>query len=236
MQLTTTTRTRATPYARRLARERRLDLAAVTGSGPNGRITSIDLERLAAPAVPPAPAAAPPPAPLAAAPAPQPMPEPARLRQVEALGFSVELLAASELLGRIGAHAPAVGLVDLVIKAAGIAWAGAAKPGGLSLGGRTLPDPRRLTLGAIAAARAGTEQPDGAPGLAIGWVERAGLRPVAASLPVGAVAALTVLAVPAGATAECLLTHDTDLLDGDRAAGLALAFKALLEDPLALLI
>src|SRR3954469_1699050 len=35
----------ATPYARRLAGERGVDLAALTGSGPRGRIVAADLDR-----------------------------------------------------------------------------------------------------------------------------------------------------------------------------------------------
>jgi pyruvate dehydrogenase E2 component (dihydrolipoamide acetyltransferase) len=55
-------RIKASPLARRIARERGLDLAAVRGTGPEGRIVAEDVERaLAAPA--PAPAAAPAPAP-----------------------------------------------------------------------------------------------------------------------------------------------------------------------------
>lgn len=54
---------RASPIARRLARERGIDLALVTGSGPNGRITERDVENYqAAPAAPtpaPEPIAAP---------------------------------------------------------------------------------------------------------------------------------------------------------------------------------
>ena len=58
---------RASPIARRLARERGIDLALVSGTGPNGRITERDVESYqAAPAAPePAPAAA------ASAPAPE---------------------------------------------------------------------------------------------------------------------------------------------------------------------
>jgi pyruvate dehydrogenase E2 component (dihydrolipoamide acetyltransferase) len=37
--------TRATPLARRLARERGIDIASLTGSGPNGRISRADLEK-----------------------------------------------------------------------------------------------------------------------------------------------------------------------------------------------
>ena len=60
---------RASPIARRLARERGIDLALVTGTGPNGRITERDVESYeAAPAAaePAAPPAAPAPVPVAA--------------------------------------------------------------------------------------------------------------------------------------------------------------------------
>ena len=50
-------RVKASPLARRIARERGIDLASLTGTGPEGRIVAEDVERAAAPA--PAPAAAP---------------------------------------------------------------------------------------------------------------------------------------------------------------------------------
>ena len=49
-------RIKASPLARRIARERGIDLAAVTGTGPEGRIVAEDVERAEAA---PAPAAAP---------------------------------------------------------------------------------------------------------------------------------------------------------------------------------
>jgi pyruvate dehydrogenase E2 component (dihydrolipoyllysine-residue acetyltransferase) len=42
-------RVKASPIARRIARERGLDLAAITGSGPGGRIVKADVERVKAP-------------------------------------------------------------------------------------------------------------------------------------------------------------------------------------------
>src|SRR5262245_44126796 len=42
-------RVRATPYARRLARERNLPLSAFAGSGPNGRIVGDDVHAYRAP-------------------------------------------------------------------------------------------------------------------------------------------------------------------------------------------
>ena len=62
-------RIKASPLARRIAADKGIDLAALTGSGPGGRIVKADLEGAAASTVAPASAAAPSPAP-AAAPAP----------------------------------------------------------------------------------------------------------------------------------------------------------------------
>ena len=46
------TRIFASPLARRLARERGIELAALTGSGPHGRIVKRDVERaIAAPSL-----------------------------------------------------------------------------------------------------------------------------------------------------------------------------------------
>jgi len=61
----------ASPLARRLAAESAIDLAALTGSGPRGRIVRIDVERARAAALTasPAPAAEPRPAPVPEAPA-----------------------------------------------------------------------------------------------------------------------------------------------------------------------
>jgi len=58
---TTNGRVKASPLARRLARERGIDLASVRGTGPEGRIVAEDVERaeVGAPAAPKAPAAVP---------------------------------------------------------------------------------------------------------------------------------------------------------------------------------
>jgi pyruvate dehydrogenase E2 component (dihydrolipoamide acetyltransferase) len=65
----------ASPLVRKIAQEKGIDLAAITGTGPNGRIVRRDLERLTG--APPAPAPAPAPA-QAPAPARIPAPAPAR--------------------------------------------------------------------------------------------------------------------------------------------------------------
>ena len=64
---------RASPIARRLARERGIDIALVAGTGPNGRITERDIESYQPGAAEPAAAPAPAPAP---APAAQPVAAP----------------------------------------------------------------------------------------------------------------------------------------------------------------
>lgn len=50
-------RVKASPLARRIARERGIDLAALTGTGPEGRIVAEDVEKAATAPAPPAPAA-----------------------------------------------------------------------------------------------------------------------------------------------------------------------------------
>ncbi len=61
----------ASPLARRIAKDKGLDLAAVSGSGPHGRIVARDVEAAQPGAKPAAAAAAPSAAPAAAAPAPK---------------------------------------------------------------------------------------------------------------------------------------------------------------------
>jgi pyruvate dehydrogenase E2 component (dihydrolipoamide acetyltransferase) len=73
---------KASPLARRIARERGVDLHAVAGSGPGGRIVRADVETAA---TAPPPAAAPAPAPPAAA-APPPAPPPAPTEAATAKG------------------------------------------------------------------------------------------------------------------------------------------------------
>jgi pyruvate dehydrogenase E2 component (dihydrolipoamide acetyltransferase) len=58
IEQTTSSGTRATPLARRLARQKKLDLSAVKGTGPRGRITAQDIESHKAVATSAAPIAA----------------------------------------------------------------------------------------------------------------------------------------------------------------------------------
>jgi pyruvate dehydrogenase E2 component (dihydrolipoamide acetyltransferase) len=56
---TTNGRIKASPLARRIARERGIDLSNVAGTGPEGRVVAEDVERAAATGAPAAPSAAP---------------------------------------------------------------------------------------------------------------------------------------------------------------------------------
>jgi pyruvate dehydrogenase E2 component (dihydrolipoamide acetyltransferase) len=144
-------RVKASPLARRIARERGLDLGGVSGSGPGGRIVKADVERAIA-AAPPA-AEAPVAAPAPAAPGPTPgareRPETAKgtvshqdltkLQQTVArrmaeskataphfyLSAEVDMSRAVEARGRLKASAGEGELVpsfnDMIVKASGIA-------------------------------------------------------------------------------------------------------------------
>ncbi len=74
-----TDRVFASPLARRLAKDAGLDLATLTGSGPNGRIIKADIEAAQKPGAPkPAPAQVTAPQPTAPAPTPAPAPAPTK--------------------------------------------------------------------------------------------------------------------------------------------------------------
>jgi pyruvate dehydrogenase E2 component (dihydrolipoamide acetyltransferase) len=80
----------ASPLARRLAAEKHLDLAAMQGSGPHGRIVKADVENTQpaqAKAPAPAAAAAPPPAPATTAPATPTAPAPGQAASLEEMGI-----------------------------------------------------------------------------------------------------------------------------------------------------
>jgi pyruvate dehydrogenase E2 component (dihydrolipoamide acetyltransferase) len=122
----------ATPIARRLARERGLDLAGIAGSGPNGRIVKADVLG-AAPAAVPVPAAVP----LTSPPPAQRIPH-SSMRRVIArrlteakqsiphyyLTIDVELDAALDLRNRLNARPAAdykLTVNDLAVKAVALA-------------------------------------------------------------------------------------------------------------------
>ena len=131
-------RIKASPLARRLAKERGVDLATLQGTGPEGRIVAEDIERaVAAPARAPAPAA---PTAPAAAPAPAEV-EVVRLTQMRRtiarrmseawqtphfqIAMSADMRAAirlrEALVARVGEGAPRPTYSDILTKACAVA-------------------------------------------------------------------------------------------------------------------
>src|SRR5204862_5961681 len=120
-------RIKASPLARRIARERGVDLAAVTGTGPDGRIVAEDVERAAAAPALAAPAVVAPPGELEVEKLSQTRRTIAR-RLTEAwqipvfqLGIDIDMSRATALRERLLEHAPEGGtkptLTDVLAKA-----------------------------------------------------------------------------------------------------------------------
>ncbi len=131
-------RIKASPIARRIAAERGLDLAAIEGSGPGGRIVKADVEKAEArPAAPAAPSAAP--GDVQTAKGDVSVQELSRLQQTVArrmaeskataphfyLSAEIDMSRAVEARSRMKASAPEGGVVpsfnDMVVKACAIA-------------------------------------------------------------------------------------------------------------------
>jgi pyruvate dehydrogenase E2 component (dihydrolipoamide acetyltransferase) len=189
-------RVKASPLARRIARERGLDLAQLQGSGPGGRIVKADVERAEPPAA--APEA---PAPAAAPPGVRERPETAkgevevielnRLQQTIArrmaeskataphfyLSAEIEMGAAFEARSRVKAAASEGDVVpslnDLVVKACALALRDYPRANGAYKDGK-LELYSRVNVGVAVAAREALVVPT------IFDADRKGLRQIAA--------------------------------------------------------
>jgi pyruvate dehydrogenase E2 component (dihydrolipoamide acetyltransferase) len=189
-------RVKASPLARRIARERGLDLAQLQGSGPGGRIVKADVERAEAPAA--APEA---PAPAAALPGVRERPETAkgevevielnRLQQTIArrmaeskataphfyLSAEIDMGAAFEARSRVKAAASEGDIVpslnDLVVKACALALRDYPRANGAYKDGK-LELYSRVNVGVAVAAREALVVPT------IFDADRKGLRQIAA--------------------------------------------------------
>lgn len=219
----------ASPYARRLARERELDLATVIGSGPHGRIVAADiLSWQPKPADRPAEPLAPPP--LASPP-------------VVSFSASVNLAA----LGRLAADAARVGL-DITIEDAA-ARAAQAALGTDAAGGLAIEaEGRQIRIATATGLSIGAERQLRLTALASG-ADLSG-QPAQASLLVLHAARVTPAALPLlpSRMLRFVLVIDRDREQGHallcanaqgmtehRAAAVLEAFISALEQPLALL-
>lgn len=232
----------ASPYARRLARERGVNLSGLRGSGPGGRIVAGDV----GPYVAPPAFRDPEPAPSRDQPkahAVEPATEPTPARRVGAFATTLDMVPAETLIDQIGAANAAVGLDDVLIKAIACAmdWIelGSAEMVWRHAGGDTvLSGVDRLTLGRIAKARSAADQRQDAstsPHLLVTRIRETGLRPVQATLAPGVAMRLTLAGADEGPM-EALLTYDEDMVLESQAARLLAQLRERLEVPLRLLV
>jgi len=227
-------RTLASPYARKLARERGITLALVIGSGPNGRIVAEDL--MAAPAAAPEVAAVfaePVPAPAAA-----PAPVVVAARSISAFAATIDLAPLSAFLAASGS---ALSIDAFLVKAA--ARAAGAEAGAIRWikpEGGAVTIARPLTLAPTEIARQIGSDADAASAegkvMVVSRLAARGVRPVAGSLPSGIDLRILVVAGDGAETAEALVVHDADAIAETEAGDILTLFRDLLEAPLRLLV
>lgn len=220
------TRRAASPYARRLARERGLALEVLKGSGPNGRIVAADIEAYVA--RPPAAAAVSGP-------------------QASALGTTIRLATLLQLLAGFADADTPFTLEDVVLRAAGCALDDVPETGTLAgapvaleqpVGQLVFADIRKGSLGPLRARRlaaieAGGDQSAEPAILSLKLLAASEIRPVMMPLKPGRSMRLVLAAGPA--SGECLLSFDAGLVSEDAATEFLTRFKAYLELPLRLL-
>lgn len=218
----------ASPYARRLARERQVTLEAVRGSGPLGRIVAADVLAWV-PAVEPEPAAVPTPAPAA--------------KPIAAFAVSIDLSRLREFMAQADAAEIALTLEDIALRAARRALDAA----GLNEAAMVLEaDGRQIRIEAGSGHSARRYRRDRLEALVSGVDDAAGVALL--SLQVTEAVRVRSLIMPLlpgralrlrlGASdraAEALLCADPAQIGEDAAVALLEAFAEGLEQPLVLL-
>ncbi|KAB2859952.1 MAG: hypothetical protein F9K43_23685 [Bauldia sp.] len=218
----------ASPFARRLARERRIALEQVRGSGPGGRVVGPDILSFA-------------PAPVAAARIAPP--------RYSALAATIELARLTQLSSAIAAAGSPFELEEVLLRAAGSALedvpgASTIPEGPIALErghsqfvfttirGQSLAPLRARRL----AAEADGADHSAAPAvLSLRLLPASAIRPVLMPLKPGRAMRLAVAPAPAGDTAEALLGFDAALVGENEATEFLGRFKTYLEVPLRLL-
>lgn len=221
------------PYARRLANERGVRLAEVTGSGPGGRVVGFDI--LSAPAANAAPTAPVPDPTTAAAPAP-----------VAALGATAQLDRLNDLLALVMAAGGNVTREDAILRAVALALAAHSKGGpatneAISLetdaGGIVLADIKTLAVGAIRTIREdATATADPNAGLSIRFSTSPGVRSVILPLKSGIPMRLAASISRDGSNADFLLVYDNEAVTTGRAEATLGTLIDGLDEPLSLLV
>ncbi|BCP51955.1 hypothetical protein K32_05720 [Kaistia sp. 32K] len=229
----------ASPYAKRLARERGLALEGFAGSGPNGRIVAGDLlsAPVAAGVTAPGPEVMTTPAPAPETALAAPALAAAQPRSISAFSATIELGPLAEFIVASGAALP----IDAFLVKAAARSAGAhadvlrwikAEGGGVTI-------PRSVTLAPTEIARrlAGETNSDTTgKALVMSRLSTRGIRPVAGALPADAELRLLVVAADDAASAEVLLVHDASAIPEGDATRILAGFRDLVEAPLRLLV
>jgi pyruvate dehydrogenase E2 component (dihydrolipoamide acetyltransferase) len=231
----------ASPYARKLARERAVALELVAGTGPDGRIVAADIEAFAAG--------------RRLGSAAQPVASDiAASAAASAFSIAVDMAAASALLPDLDRAGAPVSIETLLVRAAALALEAvpAARPHGTVLGVAlergsgserrlvAVADPHLGRIGALhetlaAAAgqpgQAGSAEPD----MSVRCLIIAGVRAFSMPLLPGVPLRLVLSTAPDKAAAEALLSFDAALIGEDTAATLLGRIRDGLEKPLRLL-
>jgi len=223
----------ASPYARRLARERSLPLEALRGSGPSGRIPAADVISFV-------PTAGPVEQPLASHGA-------VSAPRIAAFATSVALGALRDLRQALESAGKTLDLDDILLRAAGraIAEAGTSSEGAVAL---ELPG-RQMVVAAVPemalalqratrlAALTSDSDDAAAPAmLSLRLLPMADIRPVMMPLLPGRAMRLTILVGTQDDRCECLLTADAARIEETIAATFLATVKAAVENPLRLLV
>lgn len=216
----------ASPFARRLAREHGLSLAALTGSGPNNRIVAADIAAfIARPNVAPTPAGA----------------------QASVLGTTIQLATMTQLLGAFTAAETPFTMEDVALRAAGCALddvpeasqiPGAPMALETAPGQIVLADIRKGSLAPLRARRlaaieAGRDQANQPAACSLRLLAASDIRPVMMPLLPGRPMRLVLVA--GQGSGECLLSFDAGVVSETAATAFLSRFKAYLEIPILLL-
>jgi pyruvate/2-oxoglutarate dehydrogenase complex dihydrolipoamide acyltransferase (E2) component len=221
----------ASPYAKRLARERGIPLELLTGSGPAKRIVAADIIAFVPSVVAPAVAL--------------------RVAPASAFGATVSIEALQRVLAGFAEAQSPFALEDVVLRAAGCAiddMTGATdlegKPIALEVkfGGRSaqlvFTDVRKQSLAPlrdrrVAAEDAELDQANLPAVLSMRLLQASGVEPV--YLPLLEGRSMRLILVAGQRDARCLLSFDAQLVDEEIAAEILRRFKSYLESPLLLL-
>jgi pyruvate dehydrogenase E2 component (dihydrolipoamide acetyltransferase) len=225
--MTVAARTIASPYARRLSRQRGVSLSGVSGSGPSGRIVAADILAFKAPSLSTAA--------LSNHPA-----EAVASKVVTVFSARIRTGAARELLAGFAAARPEISLETLVVRAAGRFLQDAGSTGMIHLEGAEddlhaldIAEAATLSLG-ILKDRLAT-LPKGTRSeavLSLRSMGEVGIRAV--SVPLLPRQRMRLVLSMEGDMAECLLCFDASEVTEDSAIDLLLRIQADFDHPLRL--